>query len=131
MRKRINQLKTQIRVSVESFFFIVILFFFSFTIDHQLDFDAHIETSNELIKNDFMIDTKVFAKKFVKNKFVKRYRISTLLMSKKINFKLIDEFTKHALIKMTIIKIRLRNHMRKVFCLMTSLNKFDVILSMS
>ena len=130
MRKRINQLKTQVTVSVDSFFFNVILFFLSLAINHQLDFDAHVWTSNDLIKRNLMIDTKTFAKKFVKDKFVKRYRIFILFMSKKINFKLIDEFTKHALIKMTIIKIRLKNHVKKMFCLITSLNKFDVIFDM-
>ena len=51
-------------------------------------------------------------------------------MTKKINFKLIDNFIEHALTKIIIIKIRLRNYVKKNLCLITSLNKFDLIFDM-
>ena len=84
----------------------------------------------KLIKAILIIDTKIFAKEFVYNKYIKKYKIFTLLITKKINFKLINNFIEHALTKIIIIKIRLKNYVKKISCLITSLNKFDLILDM-
>ena len=74
-----------------------------------------------------MIDTETFAKGFVYDKYIKKYKIFTLLITKKINLKLINNFIEHALTRIIIIKIRLRNYVKKILCLITSLNKFDLI----
>ena len=130
MRKRINQLKTSTKINVNSFFFIVILFSFELTMNYQFDFDVQIWTFKNLAKTTIIINIETFVKKFINDKYVKKYQISTLSITKKINFKLIDNFIEHALTKITIIKIRLRNHVNEILCLITSLKKFDLILDM-
>ena len=83
-----------------------------------------------MIKTIIIIDTKISIKKFINEKYVKKYRISTLLITKKINLKLIDNFIEHILTKITIIKICLKNHVNEILYLIISLNKFDVIFDM-
>ena len=81
----------------------------------------------KLIKTIFIIDTKVFAKEFVCDKYIKKYKIFTLFITKKINFKLINNFIEHTLTRIIIIKIYLKNYVKKVLCLIILLNKFDLI----
>lgn len=64
-------------------------------------------------------------------KYVQKHRILIMSMIKRINLRLIDDFIKNELTKLIIIKIPLKNHVKKMLCLMTSLNKFDLILKIS
>ena len=47
-----------------------------------------------------------------------------------MNFKLIDNFIEHALTRIARMKMRLKNHVNEVLCLMISLKKFDLIFDM-
>ena len=98
MRQRIEQLKTQNIINVESFFFDVIISSIKLIMNYQFDFNAQIWTSKNLIKTLLMMNTKIFAINFVNSKYVKKHKISTLFMTKKINFKLTNDFSKHFLI---------------------------------
>ena len=130
MRKRINQLKTQVDVSVESFLFTIIVFSFELKLNHQLNFDVQIWTFEKLIKTILMIDTRIFVKEFVNAAYIKRYQILTLSITKKINLKLANNLTKHALTRMIWIKMNLKDHVNEILCLITSLSKFDIIFDM-
>ena len=131
MRKRINQLKTQINENAEPFFFIVTMFSLELAVKHQLDFDVRIWTSTNLIKALLMMNTNVSTIDFVNFKYVHKHKIFTMFMIKHVNLKLIDDFIEHALTRMIIIKVRLKNHVNEMLCFVTSLNKFDLILKMS
>ena len=111
-------------------FFLIIFSFFELTINHQFNFDVQIFIFEKLTKIIFIIDIKTFVKKFVNVNFVKKYRISTIIITKKVNLKLVDDFTKHALTQITSIKIQLKNHVDEILYLITSLNKFDIIFKM-
>ena len=131
MRKRINQLKTQVNENAEPFLFIVTMFSLELAVEHQLDFDARIWTSTNLIKALLMMNTDVSATDFVSFKYVHKHKIFTMLMIKHVNLKLIDDFIEHALTRMIMIKVRLEDHVNEMLCLVTSLGKFDLILEMS
>lgn len=130
MRKRITQLEAQAGVSAESFLSTVTLSSLELTMGHQLDFDAQVWTPGGLAKAILMVDTGASAKGFVCDKYIKRYKIPTLPMTKKVNLRLADNSTEHALTRMAMIKIRLGDHVEEVPCLVTPLGKFDLILGM-
>ena len=77
-----------------------------------------------------MLNIKTLIAKFVNANYIKKHRIFILFITKKINFKLINNFIEHALTKIIIIKVRLSNYVNEILCLIALLKKFDVILNM-
>ena len=130
MRKRIKQLERQATHAAESFLSTVTISSLRLALGHQLDFDAQVWTPEGLAKAVLMLDTGASAAGFVSANYVKRHRIPTLPMTKKINLKLADDSTEHALTRMAIIKVRLGEHVNETLCLVAPLGNFDVILGM-
>ena len=136
-RKRINQLKKQQKKVVNTHLVIVNLFFcylntrtITLRNENQLDFDIMILNFKKWQRAFFMIDSKVFASNFVNVNFVKFHKILTMILTKFINFIMIDDDKVYRLTKMTQIKFILSDHIDELWCLMTSLKKYDIIVSM-
>ena len=77
-----------------------------------------------------MIDTKVFVIEFVSFNFVKHYKLLMIILSKSMKLRLANNETTHQITRMTQVKIQLKNHLEKLWCMIALINKFDVILSM-
>lgn len=67
---------------------------------------------------------------FVNFKYIQKHRIFTMFIIKRVNLRLINDSIEYVLTKMIMIKIRFENHINKMLYLITSLNKFDLILKM-
>ena len=93
-----------------------------------MNFDAKIKTLKNLFEAKLIIDIKTSIKNFVNVKYVKKHKIFIFLIAKKVNLRLTNNFIEHALTRITIIKIHLKNYINEILCLITFLNKFDVIL---
>ena len=77
-----------------------------------------------------MIDTKVFVIEFVSFNFVKHYKLLMIILSKSMKLRLANNETTHQITRMTQIKIQLKNHLEKFWCMIALIDKFDVILNM-
>ena len=136
MRKRISQLEAQV-ASAEPFVSTVTLSSLdslangaSLKMGHQLDFEARVRTRKNLIKALLMVDTGASASGFVSSNFVKRNRLTIVAMTKKVNLKLADNSSEHTLTQMAQVNFQLGDHAEELWCLVTPLGKFDIIVGM-
>ena len=130
MRQRIEQLEAQSIASAEPSLSDVTISSIKLVMGHQLDFDAQIWTPGGLAKALLMVDTGASAIGFVNSKYVRRHKIPTLLMTRKVNLKLADDSSEHSLTQMAMIKVRMGCHVEELLCLVAPLGRFDVILGM-
>ena len=110
---KIYQLKKQLVffVVIDSRLVIVTLFschlkttFIAFTNDRQLNFEKKIHTSKESLKTSIFIDNKTFALNFINKNFVKFHKLLTMILTKFINLKLIDDNVISQINRMTQVK---------------------------
>ena len=137
-RKRISQLKKQQKKIVDTHLVIVNLFFCYLNTrtiilrnENQLNFDIIILNFKEWQRISFMIDSRVFASNFVNVNFVKLHKILTMILTKLINFIMINDDKVYRFTRIVQIKFILSDHIDELWCLMISLKKYDIIMSMS
>ena len=99
--------------------------------ERQLDFQEKIETLTNARKASIMIDTEVSTFEFVNVNFVKQHKLNIMILVKFIKFRLADDKLISNIIRMTQVKFQLSEHVNEIWCLITTLNKFDLILDMS
>ena len=98
--------------------------------DHQLNFTSLVYISRIKIKIVLMIDTKVSRRAFVNRKYVKFYKFSIARLQKSIKLELTDDKLISNIIHMIQIIFNLNDHIDTCWCLITNLNKYDIILNM-
>ena len=133
MRKRIKQLEQIIDshlniVKLSSLIQNVLQF--KISNDRQLNFQEKVQTFFETRKTSIMTDTEVSASDFVNANFVKRYKLDIMTFIKPIRLRLVDDKFVLNIIRMARVKFQLKKHVNEVWCLITTLGKFDLILNM-
>ena len=78
-----------------------------------------------------MIDTKVSRRSFVNRKYFKFYKFSIARLQKSIKLELTDDKLISNIIHMIQIIFNLNDHIDTCWCLITNLNKYNIILNMS
>ena len=103
----------------------------NFENDYQLNFTSFVFIFQIKIKIFLMTNTKAFGRVFVNRKYVKLYKFFIVRLQKSIKFKLTNDKLVSNIIHMIQIIFNLNNHIDICWCLMTNLNKYDIILNMS
>ena len=103
----------------------------NFKNDRQLNFTSFIYISQIKIKIVLMIDTKILKWVFVNRKYVKFHKFSIARLQKFIKLKLTNNKFVLNIIYMIQITFNLNDHIDTCWCLITNLNKYDIILSIS
>ena len=99
--------------------------------ERQLNFDAKIETIKSFKKAYLLTNTDVFASDFVNANFVKQHKLSIMSLKNFIKLRLTNNKLASNITRMTLIKFQLTKHVIELWCLVTLLSKFDLILNMS
>ena len=98
--------------------------------ERQLDFDAKVHIIMKIKKIFLLIDTRTSTSEFVNINFVKYHKLIKIALIKFIKLRLIDNKIAFSITHMTLMKFQLNNHMSELWCLIISLEKFDIILGM-
>ena len=99
--------------------------------ERQLNFDVKIETVKELKKAYLLTNTDASASEFVNINFVKHHKLLTMSLKNSIKLRLTNNNLAFNITRMTLMKFQLAKHVIELWCLVTSLRKFDLILDMS
>ena len=102
----------------------------NFENDRQLNFTSLIYIFWIKIKITLMINTKALKQVFVNRKYVKFHKFFIARLQKFIKFKLTDDKLVSNIIHMIQIIFSLNDHIDTCWCLITNLNKYDIILNM-
>ena len=98
----------------------------------QLDFECVIQDSEmQWIKANTLMDTGASALGFVSSTFVKQHRLSVVKLAQPCNLKLADDSLAPVITHCAQVYFRLGDHYDEIWCFVTSLGKFDLILGMS
>ena len=134
MRNRIKQLKH----IIDSHLNIVKLSSFTLNAirlkvnnERQLNFQEKVQTSSKTTKISIMTNTKISTSNFVDVNFVKQHKLNIMILIKFIKLRLIDDKFVLNIIRMIRMKFQLKKHVNEIWCLITTLKKFDLILNMS
>ena len=103
----------------------------NFENDCQLNFTSLVFIFQIKVKTFLMINIKVFERVFVSRRYVKLYKFFIVRLQKSIKFKLTNNKLVFNIIHMIQIIFSLNNHINTCWCLMTNLNKYNIILNMS
>ena len=103
----------------------------NFENDRQLNFTSFIYIFRIKIKIVLMIDMKASKRAFVNRKYVKFYKFFIVRLQKFIKLKLTDDKLILNIIYMIQITFSLNDYIDTCWCLITNLNKYDIILNMS
>ena len=97
----------------------------------QFDFEATIRMPDGgYTKAKSLTDTGASAAGFINSVFVRRNKIPMVKLSKPINLRLADDKLAPQITHMAQVNFRLGNHTDELWCLVTTLGKFDLILGM-
>ena len=95
-----------------------------------MDFDGEVSVAGHKIKVSCLKDTGASAKAFVDQGFIKRYKISSLPLIKPCKLRMADDRLSSYITRMAQVRLYLGDHIEDLWCLVTPLGKFDVILGM-
>ena len=96
----------------------------------QLDFSGNVCVNNRLIRAQCLADTGASATAFIDPSFVKRHRIPSLPLSKPCRLKLADGHFAKNITQMARVSLTLKEHIEELWCLVTPLGRFDLIMGM-
>ena len=99
--------------------------------ERQLNFIVKAHVQVEAIKVEILINTRIFNKSFMNINFVKKHKFSTIELRNSIKLRLIDNKSTLNITHMSQLKFSLETHMNEIWCLVTKLEKYFLILSMS
>ena len=103
----------------------------NFENDCQLNFTSLVYIFRIKVKIVLMIDTKASKWVFVNRKYVKFHKFFIVRLQKSIKLKLTNDKLISNIIHMIQITFNLNDHIDTCWCLITNLNKYDIILNMS
>ena len=75
-------------------------------------------------------DTKVLVKSFININFAKRYKLSTIELTKPVKLKLANRDVTGVITYAARTILAFNNHLEELFSLVTLLSKFNIILGM-
>ena len=81
------------------------------------------------MKIQYLTNIKASTKNFINTKFAKYYKLLFITLTKFFKLRLINEIMKENIIYVTQIIFVFENHFKKLFCLITSLIKFNIIFN--
>ena len=97
----------------------------------QLDFECVIQDSEmQWIKASVLMDTGASALGFVSSAFVKQHRLSVVKLAQPYKLKLADDTLAPMITHYAQVYFRLGDHYDEIWCFVTNLGKFDLILGM-
>ena len=96
----------------------------------QLDFDEQIHTAQDIKKAYVLTDTEASTPGFIDVNFVKQHKLFTIALIKSIKLRLVDDKLASNITRMTQVKVQLSDHIIELWCLVTPLGKFHLILDM-
>ena len=99
--------------------------------DRQLEFDCHVHISKDARKTFLMTNIEVSTLKLVDHNFVKYHKFFTIALIKSIRLRLIDDAIALNITRLTQVKMQLKNHVEKLWCMINVLKFFDLITSWS
>ena len=79
----------------------------------------------------YLINIEILIKKIINTNFAKFYKFSLILFIKLYKLKLINNIIRKLIIYIAKIIIFIKNYIKKLFYLIISLTKFDIILKIS
>lgn len=96
----------------------------------QLIFDARIHTKQGPQQTIVLTDTGASAMGFVDANFVKLHKIPTVALAKPVKLRLADDNLAPNITHMAQVSLLLGDHREELWCMITSLGKFGLILGM-
>ena len=94
----------------------------------QLEFDCHVHSASGARKASLMTDTGASALGFVDSNFVKLHKLSTIALTKPIRLRLAGDTSAPNITHLAQVKFQLGDHVEELWCLMTALGPFDIIV---
>ena len=98
--------------------------------EKQLNFIDKIQIVKNAHKTRIMIDIEIFVSSFVNEKFVRLFKLFTITFVKFIKLRLTNNELINNITHMTQVKFSMTEHVIEFWCLIISLNQFDLILEM-
>lgn len=96
-----------------------------------MDFDGIIITpGGKGVKSLCLTDTGASAQAFLNKKFIQQHKIPTVALARPYNLRLADDKLAPPITHMAQVRIELGGHKEELWCLVTSLGRFDLILGM-
>ena len=102
----------------------------NFKNNRQLNFTSLVYIFRIKIKIALMIDTKASKRIFINRKYIKFYKFFIVRLQKSIKLKLTDDKLVLNIIYMIQITFNLNDYINMCWCLITNLNKYNIILNM-
>ena len=102
----------------------------NFKNDHQLNFISFVYIFQIKVKVAFMINTKVLKRTFVNRKYVKFHKFFIVRLQKSIKLRLTNDKLILNIIYMTQLIFSLNDYINTCWCLITNLNKYNIIVDM-
>lgn len=96
----------------------------------QLDFQGYVYTQKGTVSAKCLTDTGASAESFVDNNYVRQHKLHTVPLTKPCKLRLADNKLAPNITHMARLKLVLGGHIDELWCLVTSLGKFDIILGM-
>lgn len=95
-----------------------------------MDFRGHAVTKNGAVKVDCLSDTGASAISFVNASFARKNKLPQIALSKPCKLRLADDKRAPNITHMALVKLALGDHVEELWCLITALGRFDIILGM-
>lgn len=95
-----------------------------------MDFRGHAVTKNEAVKVDCLSDTGASAISFVDASFARKNKLPQIALFKPCKLRLADDKRALNITHMALVKLALRDYVEELWCLITALERFDIILRM-
>ena len=102
----------------------------NFKNNRQLNFTSFVFILQIKVKIFLMTNMKAFERIFINRKYVKLHEFFIAWLQKPIKLKLTNDKFMSNIIYMIQIIFNLNNHIDICWCLMTNLNKYNIILNM-
>ena len=96
----------------------------------QLDFRGEVYTHDKIIKTRCLTDTGASAEGFVDEKFVRRCKLHTMRLQRPFRLRLADDKFAPNVTHVARVNLGFKDHINELWCLVTSLGSFDIILGM-
>lgn len=96
----------------------------------QLDFRGYVRTEKGSVSANCLTDTGASAESFVNTTYVKKHRLPMLPLAKPCRLRLADNKLAPDITHMARLQLTLGNHIEELWCLVTSLGAFNIILGM-
>lgn len=96
----------------------------------QLDFRGYALTKDGAIKAECLSDTGASALSFVDTSFVRKNKLPRVALSKPCKLRLADDKLAPNITHMALVKLALGDHVEDLWCLITKLGRFDIVLGM-